>query len=75
MKTLADIKKDDEDDNDRERYYAGGEKSGIQIQDPNAKRTDPKDIVSNVFEAAKKYVLPPSNNNQIQHLPFVHLIV
>ncbi|GJP45397.1 hypothetical protein CLOM_g4793 [Closterium sp. NIES-68] len=29
---------EDDDDDDREEYYAGGEKSGIAVQDPNKRR-------------------------------------
>jgi UBX domain-containing protein 1 len=55
MMTLADLAKNKGDDDDRESYYAGGQKSGIQIQDPTQKKKEANDIISQVFEAAKKH--------------------
>jgi hypothetical protein len=53
IKTLADLKSEEEGDDEKESYFAGGAQSGIQIQDPNKKK-NANDIVSEVFKAAKK---------------------
>jgi UBX domain-containing protein 1 len=44
----------DDDDHDRRRdTYAGGEKSGLAVQDPN-QRTDPKRIINDLLSKAKR---------------------
>jgi UBX domain-containing protein 1 len=53
---------DDDDDEDDEDYeddeqprdlFAGGEKSGLAVQDPNRKTTDPKKLVNDIVNKAK----------------------
>jgi len=51
--SLSDIKTVDPDDEKRDAYYAGGEKSGIAILDPNKHNRD--ELVDKVFESAQKH--------------------
>lgn len=48
---------DDDDDDDDERgprdTYAGGEKSGLALQDPNKRSTDPRKIINDLMKQAK----------------------
>lgn len=45
---------DDHDDDDpSRRTYAGGEKSGLAVQDPNQGRPDPKSIINDLLAKAK----------------------
>lgn len=45
---------DDDDDDDAHRdTYAGGEKSGLAVQDPN-QRTDPKRIINDLLAKAER---------------------
>jgi UBX domain-containing protein 1 len=69
IRTFADYSKDEED---RTNYYAGGEKSGLAIQDPNERKKNNNDTVSEVFKNAVKhgavtpgeYVPPPEDRFQ-----------
>jgi len=64
---FGDMKKEPNDDDKRDSYYAGGEKSGIAVLDPTAKRDD---IVKQVFDSAKKqgavekHELPPEEKEK-----------
>ncbi|KAK7955310.1 SEP domain-containing protein [Apiospora saccharicola] len=44
---------DDDDDDPSRRTYAGGEKSGLAVQDPNQGRPDPKSIINDLLAKAK----------------------
>lgn len=45
---------DDDDDEPAHRdTYAGGEKSGLAVQDPN-QRTDPRRIINDLLSKAKR---------------------
>ncbi|KAI1452862.1 SEP-domain-containing protein [Annulohypoxylon moriforme] len=46
----------DDDDDDRDAHrdtYAGGEKSGLAVQDPNQRSTDPRRILNDLLAKAK----------------------
>jgi len=55
---LSDIRNADPDDEKRDSYYAGGEKSGIAILDPTKQN---RDVVDKVIESAKKHGAVPKN--------------
>lgn len=53
---------DDEDDDISDRrgprdLFAGGEKSGLAVQDPARKSADPKNVIKDILAKAKAYVL------------------
>lgn len=52
---------DDDDDDDEDAAhrdtYAGGEKSGLAVQDPN-QRPDPRRIINDLLAKAKRYGFP-----------------
>lgn len=57
---------DDEDDDDDEDYepgeeprdlFAGGEKSGLAVQDPS-NRNDPRKVVNDILKKARAFVHP-----------------
>ncbi|KAK8110128.1 UBX domain-containing protein 1 [Apiospora kogelbergensis] len=50
---------DDDDDDDPRRTYAGGEKSGLALQDPNQGRPDPKSIINDLLAKAKSQARRP----------------
>ncbi|KAK8067347.1 UBX domain-containing protein 1 [Apiospora hydei] len=50
---------DDDDDDDERRTYAGGEKSGLAVQDPNGGRPDPKSIINDLLAKAKSNARRP----------------
>jgi UBX domain-containing protein 1 len=59
---------DDDDDSDDEDFepgeeprdlFAGGEKSGLAVQDPsNRDRNDPRKVVNDILKKARAYVIP-----------------
>lgn len=51
---------DDEDDDESDRrgprdLFAGGEKSGLAVQDP-ARKADPQNVIKDILAKAKAYV-------------------
>lgn len=62
----------DDDDSDDEDYkpdgeprdlFAGGEKSGLAVQDPNHGRNDSRKVVNDILKKAKAYVYFPGMNH------------
>ncbi|KAB5575425.1 hypothetical protein GE09DRAFT_592759 [Coniochaeta sp. 2T2.1] len=58
--TLGSIGNDDDDDDDddsddegRGDLFAGGEKSGLAVQDPNQRSNDPKKLINDIIAKAK----------------------
>jgi len=50
---------DDEDEAGRPRdLFAGGEKSGLAVQDPSQKSSDPMKLINDILAKAKAYVFP-----------------
>ena len=46
---------DDEDDEDEQQdFFAGGEKSGLAVQNPNA--ANPRDHINSILNRARRYV-------------------
>lgn len=61
--TLGSLNNDDEDEDDEESddggrgdLFAGGEKSGLAVQDPNQRSNDPKKLISDIIAKARAYV-------------------
>ncbi|KAK8017855.1 UBX domain-containing protein 1 [Apiospora rasikravindrae] len=54
---------DDDDDDDERRTYAGGEKSGLAVQDPNQGRPDPKSIINDLLAKAKSNARRPESES------------
>eukprot|EP01121_Diplochlamys_sp_Union-15-3_P001737 TRINITY_DN11511_c0_g1_i2.p1 TRINITY_DN11511_c0_g1~~TRINITY_DN11511_c0_g1_i2.p1 ORF type:complete len:358 (+),score=95.30 TRINITY_DN11511_c0_g1_i2:63-1136(+) len=52
IRTLSDYTEKDESNENKQTYFAGGEKSGIQLQAPDKPKAS--DIVKEVFDSAKK---------------------
>ena len=44
---------DERDDNDRGNLFAGGEKSGLAVQDPKNEAAGPRKIISDILAKAK----------------------
>lgn len=68
---------DDEDDEDDEDFderkgprdlFAGGEKSGLAVQDPAQRGGGAKKIINDIISKAKEYVL-----HRVHRLPSLHL--
>jgi len=60
---------DDDDDSDDEDYqpdeeprdlFAGGEKSGLAVQDPSNRSNDPRKVVNDILKKARAWVLSMS---------------
>jgi UBX domain-containing protein 1 len=53
---------DDEDDDDERRgprdLFAGGEKSGLAVQDPSQRSNDPRNLIKDIISKAKSYASP-----------------
>lgn len=47
---------DDSDDGGRGDLFAGGEKSGLAVQDPNQRSNDPKKLINDIIAKAKACV-------------------
>lgn len=45
---------DDDDDEHKQDFFAGGEKSGLAVQNPNSSK--PSDLIKNILNRAKQYV-------------------
>ncbi|KAK8854991.1 UBX domain-containing protein 1 [Apiospora arundinis] len=54
---------DDDDDDDQRRLYAGGEKSGLAVQDPSQGRPDPKSIINDLLAKAKSNARRPESES------------
>ncbi|KAK7910598.1 GLC7 regulator family protein [Apiospora marii] len=54
---------DDDDDDPSRRTYAGGEKSGLAVQDPNQGRPDPKSIINDLLAKAKSNARRPESES------------
>ena len=51
---------EDDDGRDPRDTYAGGEKSGLAVQDPNNRRSNPQRILDDLLAKARSLVLPAS---------------
>lgn len=61
---------DDPDFHDDEQprdLFAGGEKSGLAVQDP--RRNDPRNLVDEIIKKAKSYVPPTTPHPHLQQAP------
>lgn len=59
--TQDDDDDDDDDDDESERrgprdLFAGGEKSGLAVQDPARHSSDPQNVIKDILAKAKAYV-------------------
>jgi len=46
---------DGDDDDENQDFFAGGEKSGLAVQNPNA--ANPRDQINNILKRARQYVV------------------
>lgn len=65
MATLSSLNDDDDDDEDDDSedesrgprdLFAGGEKSGLAVQDPSQRANDPRRLINDIIAKAKAYV-------------------
>jgi UBX domain-containing protein 1 len=62
LSSLNDDDDDEEDDDEEDEgrgprdLFAGGEKSGLAVQDPNQRSNDPKKLINDIIAKAKAYV-------------------
>ncbi|KAI1263678.1 SEP-domain-containing protein [Xylariaceae sp. FL1019] len=54
---------DDDDDDAHRDTYAGGEKSGLAVQDPSQRSTDPKRIINDLLSKAKSNAQRPEGSS------------
>lgn len=61
MRTLRDLQGDshgghghDDDDDDDQDFFAGGEKSGLAVQNPG--NNNPRDQIESMLDRARRYV-------------------
>jgi len=59
IRGISDIRKTDADDEKRDQFYAGGEKSGIAVLDPTKQNRD--QLVDQVFQSAQKHGAVPKH--------------
>eukprot|EP01132_Coremiostelium_polycephalum_P005061 gene5061-6300_t len=70
IRTFADINKDEDEEEDDEddktqRYFTGGEKSGLMVQSaPKEKKGSNQELVGQVFESAKKHGATPASERK-----------
>ncbi|KAF5227272.1 hypothetical protein ACHAO7_000038 [Fusarium culmorum] len=55
---------DPEDDDGRGNLFAGGEKSGLAVQDPNQQEAGPKKIISDILAKARANAARPEAENE-----------
>lgn len=72
VRTLRDLNGEDEDDKTNTNFFTGGEKSGLQVEDPNERRKraeaaarggapSEKSLVEQIFERAKEQMDQPDD--------------
>jgi len=59
IRGISDIRKTDPEDEKRDQFYAGGEKSGIAVLDPTKQNRD--QLVDQVFQSAQKQGAVPKH--------------
>jgi len=59
IRGISDIRKTDPEDEKRDQFYAGGEKSGIAVLDPSKQNRD--QLVDQVFQSAQKHGAVPKH--------------
>jgi hypothetical protein len=66
MATIRDLQGDshaghghDDDDDEDQDFFAGGEKSGLAVQNPGA--GNPRDQIESMLDRARRYVAPPTS--------------
>ncbi|KAF2437104.1 SEP-domain-containing protein [Tothia fuscella] len=59
---------DDDDSGEDQDFFAGGEKSGLAVQNPNAGPSNPHQQIDKILERARKNG-PPANNDEPEQRP------
>jgi len=75
MKTLQDLQRetsgrhghdhDDEDDDHGQDMFAGGEKSGLAVENPGQ---NPRDLMERLLQRAREYISPPGAHALPTHI-------
>lgn len=68
VRTFRDLnQQDEEDDNTNNNFFTGGEKSGLQVEDPNKDDDKPKrSLIDDIFQRAREQMEQPDDRMSAQ---------
>lgn len=67
INTLSSLRKDDEDDKTDTNFFTGGEKSALQVEDPNKdKKKLEKSLIEQIFQRARDQMEQPDDRPSAQ---------
>ncbi|CAH6719410.1 UBX domain-containing protein 1 [[Candida] jaroonii] len=61
VNTFRDLNEEEEDDKTNTNFFTGGEKSGLQVEDPNDRKKKPRNLVEDIFERARQQMDQPDD--------------
>ncbi|EMG49017.1 SHP1 UBX domain-containing protein 1 [Candida maltosa Xu316] len=80
VRTFRDLNNEDEDSEDDKtntNFFTGGEKSGLQVEDPNKDKNNDRSIIDQIFQKAREQMQQPDdrpsagqNNNEPAPIKF-----
>lgn len=68
INTLRDLDDDEEDDKTNTNFFTGGEKSALQVEDPNKKNKNrEQSLIDQIFKKAQEQMTQPDDRPSAQH--------
>ena len=61
FRDLNDEDDDEEDDKTNTNFFTGGEKSGLQVEDPNKDKDNDRSIIDQIFQKAREQMQQPDD--------------
>ncbi|EER36189.1 conserved hypothetical protein [Candida tropicalis MYA-3404] len=70
IRTFRDLNNEDddsEDDKTNTNFFTGGEKSGLQVEDPNKDKKNDRSIIDQIFQKAREQMQQPDDRPSARH--------
>lgn len=70
IRTFKDLNNEDddsEDDKTNTNFFTGGEKSGLQVEDPNKDKANDRSIIDQIFQKAREQMQQPDDRPSAAH--------
>ncbi|GME87113.1 hypothetical protein B5S28_g2736 [[Candida] boidinii] len=70
FKSFSDIRENDDDDDEENNLFTGGEKSGLQVENPDdvKRRNDPLGLVQDLLKKAERQANEPDTREPVQEV-------
>ncbi|GMF56781.1 unnamed protein product [[Candida] boidinii] len=70
FKSFSDIRENDDDDDEENNLFTGGEKSGLQVENPDdvKRRNDPLGLVQDLLKKAERQANEPDSREPVQEV-------